>query len=143
MALTITFGNHFKYHLAMKDIDLDDDTFMLALMATGFTFNKDTHHNWSDVSANEYADTAHGYSAGGAAVTTTVTEDDTDDRAEIAFSSKTWTASGAGIGPSPGAILYDDTEGSKVIVCYLSFGSDQTAVDGSGFIVQNVELRIA
>ena len=143
MALSITFGNHFKNHLALGDLNLDTDTFMLALMATGFTFNKDTHEDWADVSASEYADTTHGYAAAGAAVTTTVTEDDTDDRTEIALSNTAWTATGGDIGPSPGAILYDDTETDKVIVCYLNFDGNKTAVESANFEVNSVELRIA
>ena len=143
MALTITYGNHWKYHLALKDVDYDDDTFMLALMASGFTFDPDTHHNWANASASEYADAAHGYAAGGAEVTTTVTEDDGDNRAEIALSNKAWTATDEDIGPTPGAILYDDTQADKVIVCYLNFDGNKTAAASANFEVNDVVLTVS
>jgi len=142
--LTITFGNHFKYHLANKDVNLASDTLKMALMASGYTFNKDTAHGWSDVSASEYADTAHGYTAGGATISThTITESDANDRAEIDLSTVSWTATGADIGPTPGAIIYDDSEAGDVVVCYLDFGGNQTAASGTDLAVENVQLRVS
>lgn len=38
-----TLSNHFKYQLALKQIDLDNDTIKCLLMRSGFVFNKDNH----------------------------------------------------------------------------------------------------
>ena len=136
-------SNRIKYLLATKVIDFANDTFKIILMADGYTFNKDTHHQYSDVSASELAN-GNGYTTGGNTLSgVSVAEDDTDDRAEVTWSNSTWTASGGDIGPTPGAIIYDDTASNDPIVGYIDFGSDQTAANGSPAVVGNIEFRIA
>ena len=138
-------SNKIKYLLATKAIDFSADVFKIILMQTGFTFNIDTHHAYADVSASELA-TANGYTAGGNTLAgVTVTEDDTDDRTEITWNNTTWTASGGPIGPTPGAIIYDDTVASPAdaIVSYIDFGGDQTQADGGVATIANIEVRIA
>lgn len=141
-----TASNKIKYLLATKAIDFANDTFKIILMQTGFTFDKDTHHGYADVSANELA-TGNGYTAGGATLSgVAVTEDDTDDRTEITWNNATWTASGGSIGPSPGAIIYDDTVTTPTadpVVGYIDFGGDQTEADGGTATIANIEVRIA
>lgn len=139
-------SNKIKYLLAKKIIDFSADTFKIALMQTGFTFNKDTHHGYADVSASELS-TANGYTAGGATLGgVAVTEDNIDDRTEITWSNAIWTAYNGPIGPTPGAIIYDDTVAAptaKPIVCYIDFGGDQTQADGGTATISNIEVRIA
>lgn len=136
-------SNRLKYLMASGSINFSSDSFKIILMQSGFTFNKDTHHAYADVSASELA-TGNGYTAntktlGGE----TITEDDTDDRTEITWPNVTWTASGGPIGPTPGAIIFDDTEASDSIVGYIDFGGDQTQADGGVATISNIELRIA
>jgi hypothetical protein len=136
-------SNKFKYELALGHVDLSGDTFKIILMQSGFTFNKDTHHGYSDVSASELG-TGAGYTADTKTLAgVSVTEDDTDDRAEVTWSNVTWTASGGAIGPTPGAIIYDDTHASDIIVGYIDFGGDQTQADGGVATISNIELRLA
>jgi len=139
-------ANKIKYLLAKKIIDFSADTFKIILMQTGFTFSEDTHHGYADVSASELA-TGNGYTAGGATLGgVAVTEDDTDDRTEITWTNATWAASNGAIGPTPGAIIYDDTVAAptaKPIVCYIDFGGDQTQADGGTATISNLEVRIA
>jgi hypothetical protein len=144
-----TASNKIKFLLASKIIDFANDSFKIILMATGFTFNKDTHHGYADVSASELA-TNYGYTRNTKTLAgVTVTEDDTDDRAEITWSNVTWTASGGDIGPTPGAIIFDDTVtagGVTVadpIIGYIDFGGDQTQVNGGTATISNVEFRLA
>ena len=138
-------SNKIKYLLAVKQIDFANDTFQIILMATGFTFNKDTHHGYADVSASELAN-GNGYTTGGNTLAgVAVTEDDTDDRTEITWNNSSWTASAGPIGPSPGAIIYDDTPTSPQadpIVGYIDFGGEQTQADGGIATVANIEVRI-
>lgn len=142
-------SNKLKFLLASKIIDFANDSFIIILMQSGFVFNKDTHHGYADVSASELA-TANGYTVKTKALTgVAVTEDDIDDRCEITWSNATWTASGGAIGPSPGAIIFDDSviaAGVTVadpIIGYIDFGGDQTQADGGTATVSNVEVRIA
>ena len=141
-----TPSNKIKYLLATKAIDFANDTFKIILMATGFTFDIDTHHGYADVSASELG-TGNGYTAGGNTLAgVAVTEDDTDDRTEVTWNNTTWTASGGSIGPTPGAIIYDDTVTSPTadpIVGYIDFGGDQTQSDGGVATIANIEFRIS
>ena len=141
MAAGVTVSNKIKYLLFIKNIDFSADTFKIALMVSGFVFNKDTHHGWADVSASELA-TGNGYTSGGTALTgVSVTEDDTDDRSEVTWANRVWTASGGSIGPSPGAIIFDDTPTTPQadpVLQYIDFGGDQTQVDGGTFTISNI-----
>ena len=144
-----TVANKVKFLLASKIIDFANDSFKIILMQSGFTFNKDTHHGYADVSASELA-TGNGYTANTKTLSgVTVTEDDTDDRCEITWSNVTWTASGGAIGPTPGAIIYDDTVvlgGVTIadpIIGYIDFGGDQTQADGGTATISAIEFRIA
>lgn len=136
-------SNHIKYLLATKAIDFDNDTFKIILMQSGFTFDQDAHEEYADVSGSELA-TANGYTAGGETLAgVSVTEDDVDDRCEITWNNVTWTAAGGSIGPSPGAIIYDDTVAGDPIVGYIDFGGDQTQLDGGTATIVDPEVRIS
>ena len=141
-----TPSNKLKFLLASKIIDFANDSFKIILMQSGFVFNKDTHHGYADVSASELA-TANGYTANTKTLAgVAVTEDDTDDRCEITWSNVQWTASGGSIGPTPGAIIFDDTVAAPTadpIIGYIDFGGDQTQADGGTATISNVEVRIA
>lgn len=128
-------SNHFKYQLATKKVDFSTDSFKVILMASGFTFNKDTHATYADVSASELA-TANGYTVNTKTLSgITVTEDDTNDRASAVWANVVWTASGGSIGPSPGAIIFDDTTTDDTVVGYIDFGGNQTATNGGTFTI--------
>lgn len=139
-------ANKLKYALATKQIDFAADVFKIILMADGFTFNKDTHHGYADVSASELIN-GNGYTTGGNTLAgVAVTEDDVDDRTEVTWDNTQWTASGGSIGPSPGAIIYDDTPTTPQadpIVGYIDFGGNQTQADGGIATISNIEVRVS
>ena len=126
-------SNKIKFLLAKKAIDFSADTFKIILMQSGFVFNKDTHEGYANVSASELG-TGNGYTAGGFTLSgVTVTEDDTNDRCEVAWNNASWTASGGPIGPSPGAIIYDDTVTTPTadpVIGYIDFGGNQSQAGG-------------
>lgn len=144
--MTTEASNKIKYLLATGVVDFSADTFKIILMQSGFTFDKDSHHAYADVSASELS-TGNGYTAGGATLTgVTVTEDDTENAATITWNNPSWTASGGSIGPSPGAIIYDDTVSSPTadpVVGYIDFGSDQTQADGGTATISSIEIYIS
>ena len=139
-------SNKFKFLLASKVIDFANDSFKIILMDTGFVFNKDTHHAYANVSASELS-TGNGYTVNTKTLgTATVTEDDTDDRCEVTWDGVTWTASGGSIGPTPGAIIFDNTVTTPTanpIIGYIDFGGEQTQADGGTATISDVEVRIA
>lgn len=136
-------SNHFLAERDKGNVDFDADVFHLALMATGFVFDPDTHANWSDASASELAG-GNGYTQDGLTLAgVSVSEDDTNNRSSVTWNNASWTASGGNIGPSPGAciIKWTGVEATAIIVGYIDFGSDQTALDGNPFAIQNMEVR--
>lgn len=138
-----TVSNHAKYMLGTGAINFSSDSFKIILMATGFTFNKDTHATYADVSASELA-TANGYTQNTKTLgTSTVSEDDTNDRLSVTWANAQWTASGGSIGPTPGAIIYDDTTSDNTVIGYIDFTENQTATSGGTFTVPNIEFRLA
>ena len=141
-----TVANKIKYLLAKKAIDFSADSFKIILMKSGFVFDKDTHHGYADVSASELA-TGYGYTQNTKTLSgVTVTEDDTDDRTEVTWSNVTWTASGGSIGPTPGAIIFDDTVTTPTadpIIGYIDFGGEQTQADGGVATISGIEFRLA
>ena len=144
--MTTEASNKLKFLLASKAIDFANDTCKIILMANGYTFNKDTAHGYANVSANELAN-GYGYTTGGATLANkTVTEDDTDDRCEVTWDNANWTANGGNIGPTPGAIIYDDTPTTPQadpIVGYIDFGGNQTQASGGVLTIANIEVRIS
>jgi hypothetical protein len=139
-----TVSNKLKFTMATKMFATD--SFKVILMASGFVFNADTHHGYADVSASELA-TGYGYTRNtktlGAA---TVTEDDTNDRCSVTWANITWTASGGSIGPTPGAIIFDDTITTPTadpVIGYIDFGGEQTQADGGVATISGIEFRVA
>jgi hypothetical protein len=136
-------SNKIKYLLATAAINFSTHTFRMILMQSGFAFNKDTHHYYADVSGSELGN-GNGYATLGAVLAgVTVTEDDTDDRAEIVWSNRSWTATGGPIGPASGAIIYDDSVANDPIVGYIDFLGDYTQPDGGTVTVIAPEVRIS
>ena len=137
--------NKLTFLLAKKVLDFSADVFKIRLMADGFVFNVDTHAGWADVSASELAN-GNGYVTGGNTLAgVAVTQDDTDDRTEITWNNSSWTAAGGAIGPSPGAIVIDDTPTTPVadpIMFYIDFNGNQTQANGGVATIANIELRI-
>lgn len=134
--------NHFKYLLATKVPDFVNDAFIIILMDTGFAFDKDAHALLADVSAQELG-AGFGYlQQTKACVVASVTEDDVNDVCSVLFNNVSWTAGGGDIGPSPGAIIYDNTLAGDPIVGYIDFGAEYTQPDGGVATLANIEFRI-
>ena len=139
-------SNEITYLLATKIIDFSPaaDVFKIALMADGFTFDEDNHEIWGDVSGSELG-AGNGYAANGNTLAgVAVTKDDVNNRTNITWDNTSWTASGGPIGPSPGAIIYDDTVGAPVkpIIGYIDFSGNRTQADGGIATIADPEVRI-
>jgi hypothetical protein len=70
-----------------------------------------------------------------------VTEDNVNHYTNCTFDDITWLASGGIIGPSPGAILYDDTTTENTIIGYIDFDGDESRTAGLDLDIKNIELR--
>lgn len=72
------------------NIDFDTDTFYVMLLTSTYAANQDTHAKRSDLT-NEVSGT--GYTAGGNAVTVTVTKDTANNRVDVSLGGTTWPTS--------------------------------------------------
>lgn len=134
--------NHFKYLLATKAVDFANDVFKIILMTSGFTFSIDDDALYADVSADELAN-GNGYTTGGNTLAgVSVTEDDSNDRCGVTWSNTSWTAAGGSIGPTPGAIIYDDTLAGDPLVQYIDFGAEYTQADGGTATLSSLAFRL-
>ncbi len=111
--------NRFKLALLQKEIDFDTAAFMVMLVASGYTPDKDLHEDRADVT-NEHSDAS--YTAGGNAVgSVAATQDDVDDEGvvdgnDVVFSNLDGSDFAAyvlylstGVAANDLLIMYDDT----------------------------------
>jgi hypothetical protein len=136
-------SNYFKGSLL--EAKFDGATINMILMASGFSFDVDAHDAYSDISTSELSD-GNGYTTGGATMSGyAMAVDDVNDRADATWNDVVWTASGGSIGPSPAAVIYNDSDTVTPDECVgdISFGGDQTATDGGTFTIQNPTVRIS
>ena len=122
--------NSFKEYMADGTIDMDGDSFKIALLDNGHT-PAATHSVWADVSADEIS--GDGYTTGGQALTSVVW-DRTAGTVKFDAANPQWT--GATF-TARYAVIYDDTPESPAdpLVCLIDFGADKT-VENNTFTVQ-------
>ncbi len=137
MATTSTLSNHFKAELFEGNIDLDGDTLKAALLSGEFTFDKDTHATWADVSAYE---TVGGSYAEQTVDGVAIAEDDTNDRARFTCNDLRWNATGEL--RSNALILYDDTSGDDTVIGCVEFGTSVTTGDGSSITIESIIIDL-
>ena len=139
MAATAETSNHYKYALLNA---VASNTFKAILMNTTFVFDRDAHATLADVTASQLA-TGNGYTQDNKTLTSvSVTEDDTNDRAQLTADDVTFTASGGDIGPFGAMVIYDDTSADDAVVGCIDFGTDYTIVDGSSWTGQDVVINL-
>ena len=125
-----TLSNKIKYSVMKKEVDFSTDVFKLALMNSAFSFDKDTHRQWSNVSSSEIA-AGNGYPAGGMVmISGELTEDDIADQAVMTWLNNQFEASGGAFPATGSAIVYDDTHANKIIVGCSDYGVDYTITNG-------------
>lgn len=124
--------NAWKYrqlgNTGVTPINHGTDTIKLSLHTSSYTPSQDNDDFYDDVT-NEIGATGS-YPAGGATLTTSVSQDNTDDEGvfdatDVSFTTATITARAAVIYYSTG------TPSTSPLICYLDFGSDQTSTVGT------------
>lgn len=86
---SIIYGNFFQ-DVLKGNIDTDVDTFKVAALTSAYTEDQDTHAKRSDLT-DEVA-TGGGYTAGGMAVTVSLSYDSVNNRVELSLGGGTWAA---------------------------------------------------
>lgn len=117
--------------VASAAISFAADTFYMMLVTSTYAPDKDADDFRNDVT-NEVTGT--GYTAGGQAVTCTLTLDTALDRINATFSAVTWTLATF---TARAAVIYKHRGGASSadeLVCYIDFGSNQSCA-ANDFIV--------
>lgn len=123
--------NRFKYQqlgdTGVTPINLKTDTIKIALVTSSYTPNQDSHDFFDDVT-NEITGT--GYTAGGATLTVTTSQDDTDNEGVFDATDATWSTSTL---TAAGAVIYKSTgtPSTSPLICYLDFGGNVTSTAGT------------
>lgn len=146
MPVVSTLSNHFKFQLASGNIDFDAHTFKIILMDDTFAFDKDAHATLADISASEIP-TGNGYTQQNKTLANvSVTEDDANDKAAVAWDDVTWTASGGDLGGAGqkigSAVIYDDDAADDTVIGCIDFGTDYTIPDSSSLQIQNIKVDL-
>ena len=137
-------SNRFKKEVLNGTIDYLTDQHKIALMVPAFSFNKDTHGTWADVSASEIA-AGNGYTAGGASLTISgeVLQDDVLDKGVLNFNPIRWDATGGDIAECGSAIVYDDTHAEKIIVGCSDFDVNYLTESGKFMRFSTIQFLVA
>lgn len=121
---------HFKKRAMDGAIDLDNDTFMYALLASTYTYAA-TQRLWAGVSGDEI--TASGYTAGGATLTG-VTWTRTGGTVKFDAVDISWAAM---TGTARYGVIYDATAASDPLVCLQDFSGNKSVSAGTFTIIFN------
>lgn len=142
MAIANTLSNNFKRALMNKEIDMDTDSFKIALVNTAFAFDPDVHGYWSIVSSGEIA-AGYGYTAGGQVLLSgELVQNDTTDKAIMTWQNAEWLAVGGNIADTGAAIIYDDTHPTKVVVGCSDFGVNYSTVEGMSLKFVSIAINL-
>jgi len=109
--------------------DLDGDTIKIALLTSSYTPDFDAHDFFDDVSANEVGASGT-YSAGGATLSVTLTQDNTDNEGVFDATDVSWTSATI---TARYAVIYKSTgvASTSPLIALIDFGSDQTSTAGT------------
>ncbi len=128
------FYNNYHEELGKGNIDYTSDSFKIALMTSSYTPDVDTEVYYSDLT-NEASGT--GYSAGGNAVdNVSLTQDNTNDRANVDFDDEVFTT--VTLSAIDAFVLYKDTGvgSTSPLIAYIEFTEGVQNVIGANFTVQ-------
>jgi hypothetical protein len=95
------------------------------------------------VSSNDELEVKNGYTSDTELSGRLISEDDENNRAEMTCDDISWTATDGDIGPTPGAILCDDTVEGKPVIGFIDFEEEQTASMGTDFEILHLRIRIS
>ncbi|MCK5608572.1 hypothetical protein KAR91_42210 [Candidatus Pacearchaeota archaeon] len=117
-------------------------TALVITVVTGTGLVNETGSGDETLTSDDELATGNGYTQDTKTTgTITVSVDTANHYAKATFPTVTWTASGGAIGPTPGAILYDDTTADNIVVGYIDFGGNETRATTETLDIQNGEIR--
>lgn len=127
------FYNNYYEELGSGNIDYTTDSFKLMLMTTSYTPDVDNDAFRSDLTGEA---SGSGYTAGGEALTSvTITQDNTNDRANVDAADLTFSS--ISVSNVDGAVLYKDTgtAATDILVCYIDFSEGAQTINSGDFVI--------
>ena len=141
MAITNTISNRWKLAQMSGEVHCREDVFKVALMTPAFTFDPDSHAQWSQVSGEEIV-AGNGYVAGGQAlVSGELSQNNATDQASMVWLNNYITATGGSIANSGAAIIYDDSHAEDLIMGCADFGVDYEIANGMSLKLNSIILK--
>lgn len=122
--------NPWKYRqlgdTSVAPINHKTDTIKVALVTSSYTFSDE--HDFFDDITNEVSGT--GYTAGGATLTVTTSQDNTDNEGVLDATDTTWTTSTI---TARGAVIYKSTgtASTSPLIAFIDFAADKTSTNGT------------
>ena len=143
MGSSNVFGEiSFEAKLRMLDGEMatQTQTFKIALMQNDYKFYRNSHKKYGDVSNSELPDGA-GYTAGGKQLANPqVSQNTITGTVTVSWDAMQWTAISGDIGPTSGAIIYNDSVFDKPILGFLAFHPPFTQMDGGTLVISDISL---
>lgn len=131
--------NSFMDDCFRGNISPEDDSFKGMLVTGAYTPDVDAHAKRSNVT-NEVV--GAGYTAGGVALTPTVTKDNANNRVTLGFNNPSWATASI---TARGMVIYKSRGGAASadeLVAYVDFGSDVTSSGGTFSVTLTSPLTV-
>lgn len=125
--------NNYREELANGNIDFTNDTIKIMLVTTTYTVDIDTHAFRSDVTGEA---SGSGYTSGGTTLSSvTVTQDNTNNRANIDAADVTFSA--ITVTNVDGAIVYKSTgaAATDILIAYIDFTEGAQTINSGDFAI--------
>lgn len=136
MALTKTVTARALYELGKGTINFSTHTFKMILVGSTFVFSHTDHQTYANVDTEEQIAGEHGYTTGGYTLSVPSgsewAQDNDNGMAVLDWEAVSVTANGGDLEFS-GALTYDDTHASDVLISCIELGETVTVVDGDTF----------
>lgn len=136
MATVATFAESFIEDVFKGVHNLPSNTLKVALLNTSYSFDPETHADWSDISSYEIT-TSGGYSTGGITLTgvsVAATATGGDGVISITCSNNpTWTATSGDIDSTSAAALINTSTSPAKIIMVIDYGATYLTTEGKMF----------
>lgn len=127
------FYNNYYEELGKGNIDYTANTFKILLTTTSYTPDVDAHAFRSDITGEA---SGTGYTAGGATLSSvTLTQDNTNDRANIDAADVTFST--ITVANVDGAVVYKSTGTASTdpLICYIDFTEGAQTINAGDFTI--------
>lgn len=145
MALTKTVTERALYELGKGAINFSTHTFKMILVGFAFVFNHVDHQVYADVDTEEQIANGNGYTTGGYTLSVLPgfewAQSGGGGLAYLNWAEVEVTASGGDLEFS-GAIIYDYTHASKVLVSCIELGETVTVASGDTFVFSDLGFEL-